>query len=173
MNTDGKTNPSPDRLRVILIGRNPGFTLVRICLLVALVFLLRAYVVLPVRMQGISMLPTYPAWGVNFVNRLAYHRSDPQRGDVVAIRTAGESVMYLKRIIGLPGESVEFRHGQVFINEQPLIEPYLKKPCHWEMPPTPVGPEEYFVVGDNRSMSQEDHTHGRTQRRRIVGRVLL
>src|SRR5262249_7346901 len=97
----------------------------------------------------------------------------PRRGDVVAIRLAGPHIMLMKRIIALPGETVAFHWGKTYINGRPLEEPYLRFPCDWEREPVTLGPDEYFVVGDNRSMPQVDHTFGRAGRERIVGRVML
>jgi len=163
----------PRWLTIAIIGRNPRFTLIRIVLLIAAVFLLRQFVLLPIRVKGPSMLPTYTENGINFVNRLAYLRSDPARGDVVAIRLAGEHVMFMKRIIGLPGETVAFHEGRVFINGQLLDEPYVKNACDWESPPKKLDPGWYYVVGDNRSMPELLHEEGRTPRERIVGKILL
>jgi len=92
---------------------------------------------------------------------------------VVAIRLAGEHVMYLKRIIALPGETIAFHEGHAIVNGKMLNEPYVKFPCNWEVPPEEVGPDEYYVVGDNRTMDYEGHTQGRATRDRIVGKVLL
>jgi signal peptidase I len=172
---EAKTQPVglPGWLRIVLIGRNPRRTLVRIAVLVAVVFLTRAYVLLPIRVKGPSMLPTYQEGGVNFVNRLAYHRSEPKRGDVVAIRLAGEHMMFMKRIIGLPGETVQFHDGHVLINGQILDEPYLARPCDWEGSPKTLAPGWYYVVGDNRSMPEMLHEEGMTPRYRIVGKILL
>jgi signal peptidase I len=137
------------------------------------VVLMWKFVLLPIRVEGISMLPTYRSNQVNLVNRLAYAFGEPQRGDVVAIRMAGENIMLLKRIIGLPGETVSFRHGKAFINGEPLEEPYLKLPSYWNMPGKKVEPGYFYVVGDNRSMAVTDHEHGRTERKKIVGKALL
>ena len=79
---------------------------------------------LPVRIEGNSMFPTYHDRGVNFVNRLAYRHIEPQRGDIVGIRMAGPSVMLMKRIVGLPGETVAFEHGRLIINGEE-IDPSL------------------------------------------------
>jgi len=79
----------------------------------------------------------------------------------------------LKRIIALPGETIGFHEGRAVVNGKVLDEPYLKFPCHWEHAPEQVGPDEYYVVGDNRSMEFEGHTQGRASRDRIVGKVLL
>jgi signal peptidase I len=162
----------PSWLQIILIGRNPRFTLVRIAVLVVTCFVVSKYVLLPIKVVGASMMPTYHN-GVNFVNRLAYAFHDPRRGDVVALRLAGHSVMFMKRIVGLPGETVAFHRGRVFINGSLLNEPYVKFDCDWERAPITLETDQYFVVGDNRSMPIEDHEMGEPHRNRIVGKVLL
>lgn len=162
----------PPWLRTVLIGRNPKLTLIRIVILVGVVFVARAFVLLPIRVKGPSMLPAYREGGINFVNRLAYARFNPKRGDVVAIRLAGTSIMYMKRIIGLPGETIEFRDGRVFINNRLLHEPYATE-CSWDISPETLGPGRYYVVGDNRSMPEYLHEKGQAARRRIVGKILL
>ncbi len=163
----------PGWLRVVLIGRRPQATLARIAVLVVTCFVTFRFILLPIRVDGISMLPTYHNGQFNCVNCLAYLRHEPQRGDVVSVRLAGTSIMYLKRIIGLPGETVAFHHGRAFINGRRLDEPYVKLPCNWEMDPVRCGPAQYYVVGDNRSMPFELHTKGRAERDHIVGKVLL
>ena len=165
--------PKPHWFQVMTIGRRPRLTLVRIVVLVVVCVILRQFVLLPIRVQGISMLPTYHTGQINCVNRLAYLRHEPQRGDVVSVRLAGDSIMLMKRIIGLPGESVAFHQGKTYINGEPLDEPYLKNPCDWEAGPFECATNEYYVVGDNRSMPFELHTQGRAERERIVGKVLL
>ena len=162
----------PAWLRTALIGRRPKRTLTRIVVLVAAVLLARAYVVLPIHVRGTSMLPTYQDGGVNLVNRLAYARSEPKRGDVVAIRLAGQSLMYLKRVVGLPGDTVAFHKGHLLINNEAVEEPYLNPGCDWEIPPETLAPGLYYVVGDNRSMPEKLHEKGKTPKQRIVGRVL-
>ncbi len=175
MATDTKGSSFSRWLRIITIGRNPKFTLIRIVMLIVLVFLVRHYVLLPVRIVGPSMLPTYQEHGVNFVNRLAYLHAEPQRGDVVAIRYAGEHRLLMKRVLGLPGETIEFRNGQVFINGAHLPEPYLTTnyPSTWTIPLETIKPGYYYVVGDNRTMPEQLHTKGEAARERIVGKILL
>jgi signal peptidase I len=169
MEADAKKSTFPGWLRRVLIGRNPKFTLVRIVVLVALIFVLRAFVLLPIRVSGESMLPTYQADGINFVNRLAYLHSEPQRGDIVAIRFSDEHIMMMKRVLGLPGETVALARGRVVVNGEMLDEPYVKIPGAWDMPPEKLGPHQYFVIGDNRAVS----VFGRADRNRIIGKVLL
>lgn len=197
MTDEEKTSTAPHWLRVVLIGRRPRFTLVRIAVLIVVVFVVFGFFLLPVRIDGPSMLPNYRTGGVNLVNRLAFLRQEPVRGDVVTIRVSGReylagelgrallhfnvdfsrlfrpSVMYMKRVVGLPGETVEFVQGKLLVNGQLVAEPYLRFSCYWNRPPQTLGPDQFFVVGDNRAMRMEDHTFGATERGRIVGKVLL
>lgn len=157
----------------MLFGRNPKATLIRIVILVTGCWVVFALVLLPIRVTGISMLPTYPNASLNVVNRLAYFRHEPQRGDVVSVRLTGLHVLFMKRIIGLPGETVAFAAGRVLINGKILDEPYEKFSCDWNRSPVTLAADDYFFVGDNRSMPEEDHTFGIQKRNRIVGKVLL
>ena len=196
-NQAGQSNVRPRQsglprwLRIAAIGRNPKATLVRLAVLIVTSFVVFKFILLPIRVEGISMLPTYQDRSVNFVNRLAYLWHEPQRRDVVGLRfsravtntPAGihqavslletPHVMLLKRIVGLPGETVAFADGRVLINGEVLDEPYEKTPCDWNRPSVKLGPDEYFVVGDNRTMSWEGHMFGRAQRSQIVGKAIL
>jgi len=160
---------------IVLVGRNPRFTAVRVAVYVLLVCVVFFWVriLIPIRVMGPSMEPTYRFGQVNFVNRWSFKFSPPARGDVVGVRMAGESVIYLKRIVGLPGERIRFRRGKVYINDEPLDEPYLRNPAPWNEAEMQLAPDEYFIVGDNRTMSARDHTHGAFKRSDLIGRVLL
>jgi len=174
MAVDAQLEPASSWAQRALIGRNPKRTLVRIAVLVVVSLLVFNYVLVPIRVDGGSMLPTYKERGINLVNRLAYLFHEPRRGDVVAVRLlAGGHRMYMKRIVGLPGETVAFHGGRLLINGQPLDEPYVRFPCAWEMQPKQVGPDQYYVVGDNRDNQLEGHVQGRAQRGFILGKVLL
>jgi signal peptidase I len=165
----------PAWLRIALIGRKPKRTLIRAAVLAVLCyvffkFFIFKFFLLPVRIEGNSMFPTYHDWGVNFVYRLAYRHAEPQRGDVVGIRMAGPSIMLMKRIVGLPGETVAFDHGVLLVNGAPIAEPYLKH--HSPAPPlepVTLDSNQYYVIGDNRMNSDR----GRIDRDRIVGKIVL
>jgi signal peptidase I len=159
--------------RQILFGRNPRRTTVRVLLLILASIVIFRWVLIPVRTDGISMEPTYESGRINLVNRLAYLSSSPARGDVVAIRLAGLHVLYIKRIVALPGERVSIAGGEVRIDGVPLSEPYVHYRRAWELLEVQLGPAEYFVVGDNRGMAAADHTFGRIDAFRIVGRVVF
>ena len=157
-----------------LIGRDPKRTLMRAVIWAGVIVLMSHFVLLPIRLRGPSMLPAYEDNSINVVNRLAYLFHPPQRGDVVVVRLpAGPKVMYCKRVIGLPGERVGFHRGEAIVNGHVLDEPYLKLPGNWERDAELVGPDEYYVVGDNRNMDIVFHEQGRAPRRRIMGKILL
>jgi signal peptidase I len=162
----------PGWLRIMLIGRNPKITLLRALILAVVCVVGYKSTLLHIRVEGISMAPTYQDGSAHFVNRIAYLFHEPQRGDVVSIELAGPHVMYLKRIIGLPGETVAFSDGHVLINGEVLDEPYEKTSCDWDLPPEKLGADQYFVVGDNRTMPPEDHVFGKAERNRILGRLI-
>jgi signal peptidase I len=175
METGATVARFPGWLRVALIGRNPKRTLVRAAVLAAFCFLFFKLfffkiIVLPVRIEGNSMFPTYHDRGINFVNRLSYRHSIPQRGDVVGIRMAGPSVMLMKRIVGLPGETVAFEHGHLVVNGAVIVEPYMKfrAPAPF-LEPVTLGPNQYYVIGDNRMNSDR----GWIDRDRIMGKIVL
>ena len=173
-NRDETPAPRPNWFRILTIGRRPGNTLLRVTVLIFVCLIVFGFrILLPIRVEGISMLPTYTDKSVHIINCLPYWFHGPQRGDIVSIRLAGIHVMYLKRIIALPGETIAFENGHAVVNGQPLAEPYEKWSCDWNMPPEKLAPGEYFVVGDNRTMPIELHVHGRVQRDRILGKILL
>jgi signal peptidase I len=177
MAVEPKTRGISGWLLAIVIGRRPDRTLIRLGVLLGLAlvaFLVFSFVLYPVQITGPSMYPTYRNGQINFINRLAYLNHEPQRGDVVGIRFSGNHVMYVKRIVGMPGESIAFSRGTIYINGKPLDEPYLKFPSKdWESLPKQLGSNEYYVVGDNRSMPFEYHEKGAAPRQRIIGKILL
>ncbi len=182
--TETRTGPPGGRgigwwLRILAVGRSPRRTLVRAAILAAVCVVVFKFMLWPMRVTGLSMTPAYADHSFNFVNRLAYLWHEPRRGDVVGIRLTpsqgwlAPGVLYLKRIVGLPGETISFVNGHLLVEGRPLNEPYEKGPCDWNVTPVKVKPDKYFVVGDNRSMPKEDHYFGQVERSRIAGRALL
>lgn len=155
-----------------VLGANPRAALVRIAILIGAAIVIFGFILLPVRMEGISMLPTYSG-GIDFANRWAYSWHPPERGDVVALRMAGPGVVYVKRIVGLPGERLEIAAGVVLIDGEPLVEPHVAHKQPWTMPELTLGADEYFVIGDNRGMAMRNHDFGRAPRARIIGRMIF
>jgi signal peptidase I len=160
-------------LRRIVFGLKPRRTLVRVLVLAALSVVTFRWVLSPIRAEGISMLPAYRSGSLHLVNRLAFAHSRPSRGDVIAIRLAGPHVVYVKRIVALPGERFAMVKGQAYINGTALAEPYVHKRAPWEIPEVTLTSRDYYVIGDNREMRAADHTFGRVDASRIMGRVLF
>jgi signal peptidase I len=126
-------------------------------------------VLIPMRIHGISMEPTYRDGTFNFCWRLHSLFSEPQRHDVVAVRFAGNKIMLLKRVVALEGEQIEFRGGKLWVDGKVIEEAYVRYPCDWNLPPRVVEKGSVYVVGDNRNMPIESHHFGQASIKRIVG----
>jgi len=158
--------------RRVLIGAAPRRTLARVVLLAATAYGVFGHLLIPVRGQGPSMRPTLEDGQFVLVNRLAYWNAEPQRGDVVALEVAGGRVVYIKRIVGMPGERIRIERGIVRVNGAALDEPYVRRRLPWEVDDVQLGDGEYLVIGDNRAMPQRNHDFGRARRERVLGRVI-
>ena len=91
---------------------------------------------------------------------------------MVAVRTTGVHILYLKRVIALPGETIAIEKGTVLINGEALAEPYVVNREPWEIAPVKMAPDRHFVIGDNRGMDQELHLFGKVETERILGKAL-
>ena len=143
-------------------------------ILIALVlYLLIDGLVARVRVENISMEPTLIQGEFVLVNKLAYRLGDMQRGDIVVFHyPLNPEEDYIKRIIGLPGDNIKIHHGQVFVNDHGLDEPYLVTPTlyagEWVVEDATV-----FVLGDNRNKSSDSHDWGTVPVENIVGKATL
>ena len=130
------------------------------------------YLLLPCVISGASMEPTVHSNGFTFCWSGKYLFHAPRRGDIVIIKY-DDGIFFLKRVVALPGETVEFRGGKLYIDGKARNEPYVKFPCDWEMEPVKVAPGQYYVVGDNRSMPFHQHQKGAVRSKRIIGAPLF
>jgi signal peptidase I len=153
----------------VIAGANPRRTAVRVLVLVVSAYIVFGYVLMPIRGVGISMEPTIVAGDLIFVNRIAYRFRNPERGDVVAVRIAGRSVVYVKRLLALPGDTVGFVDGVLWRNGAPVDESYVTKGADWQLEEVTLGSDDYFVVGDNRGMAMAQHDFGTATRGRLIG----
>jgi signal peptidase I len=145
-------------------------------LMVLIIYTLLNLVIPRYLVEGSSMEPNFHNGQRLFVSRMDYMFGEPERGHVVVFRNPkdpeGEDL--IKRIIGLPGETVHVEGGQVFINGAPIEEGYVKEQLtrtderEWAL-----GPDEFFVMGDNRNNSNDSFDFGPIQREAIVGRALV
>lgn len=127
-----------------------------------------------VRVDGFSMKPTLQDGEFVLVNRLAYRIGEPQRGDIIVFHFPLDpaSQDLIKRVIGLPGDVITTRGGVVFVNGQPLREPYIAAaPLYsgeWTVPP-----DQLYVLGDNRNDSSDSHSWGMLPVQEIVGKAVF
>ncbi len=122
---------------------------------------------------GQSMEPNLSERQRLIIDKVSYRFYPPQRNDIVVINMPGMSEMLVKRVIGLPGETVELRRGVVYVNGEPLPEPFPHDLGYQSTPPMTLGPLSYFVMGDNRDNSNDSRAFGPVKREYIVGRVWL
>jgi signal peptidase I len=122
-----------------------------------------------------SMEPNFQQGECIMVNKVCYRSSAPQRGQVIIFDPPFDSPHpYIKRVIGLPGEIVEIKDGQVFINEIPIDEPYIfPEPSqnNKDYGPEVLSDDEYFVLGDNRNNSNDSRAGWTVPRDNIIGRA--
>jgi signal peptidase I len=155
------------------------------------VFSLRAEVASPFRIPSSSMEPTlhcaHPSNGCEasysdhvLVNRLAYHFRDPHRGEIVvfqapraAAATCGEGGIYVKRLIGLPGEQVSEHNGRLYIDGRHLPDTYVPRAerDHESFDWPRLGSDQYFFLGDNRKDSCDSRLWGPVKRRALIGPI--
>jgi len=144
-------------------------------LLLALVaFALIRLVVQNYRIEGPSMLPNLHEGQFLAVNKLAYRLGPMQRGDVIVFYYPYASQQDLiKRVIGLPGDRLEIVRGQVWINGQALQEPYVQDPGTYSQPLTVIEPDHVFVMGDNRTNSNDSRRWGSLPMGGVIGKALF
>jgi signal peptidase I len=174
---DNDVQPSPTARRrralvdwVIVIG---------VALLVA--FLVRTFVLAHFVVDGTSMATTLHDGDRVFVNKLSYRLHDPGRGDVVVLHEINGTTDrdLIKRVIGLPGETIEMRNCDVTIDGRHLDEPYLDPRvvtpgnCGGDLQPTRVPQDHVFVMGDNRAGSLDSRNLGPIADKDLVGRAFV
>jgi signal peptidase I len=148
----------------------------------AIIIPVRYFLIQPFYVKGASMEPNFHDNEYLIIDEISYRLRTPDRGDVVVLRNPNRpSEFFIKRIIGLPGETVEIENGHVFItntinpNGKQLDEsPYLKKEVVTSgTTDVTLGPEEYIVLGDNRPSSLDSRTFGPIHRSEIIGRTWI
>ena len=155
------------------------FIVIIVALLVA--FLVRTFVLAHFVVDGTSMATTLHDDDRVFVNKLSYRLHDPNRGDVVVLHqiTGASERDLIKRVIGLPGETIEVRNCQVFVDGRALDEPYLDEAatvtgqCGGDVAATSVPEEHVYVMGDNRAGSQDSRALGPIAEDDLVGRAFV
>lgn len=126
-----------------------------------------------VRVEGASMTPTLQNGEYVLVSRLSYRTGEPQRGDIIVFSFPGDQKQDLiKRVIGLPGETITIRNNEVLVNGVKLEEPYIAQSPVYNGEWT-VREGELFVLGDNRNDSKDSHQWGLLPDENVIGKALL
>jgi signal peptidase I len=142
-------------------------------------FVLNTFIIANSKVPSGSMENTIMTGDHVIGSRLSYRFSDPERGDIVIFRFPdNEKIYYVKRIIGMPGDTVDIIDGKVYLNgsEEPLDEPYIREPMVPEAPMHFEVPEGcYFMLGDNRNYSMDARRWENTyvKREKIIAKVLF
>ena len=137
-------------------------------------FFIITFLYQPVRVEGISMLPRLEDEDRLFVNKFIYHFSNIERGDVIVFRYPRDpQTSYIKRVIAIPGDHVWIDRGQVYVNGKPLAEPYVPEEYRdtRSFEETTVPAEQYFVLGDHRSIAADSREFGLVKRDLIYGKA--
>lgn len=146
-----------------------------IVLAVALALLIRIFLFEIVQVKQTSMVPTLNDGDRVFVSNITYRISDPEFQDIVVIKIDKET-RYVKRVIGMPGDSVQIVDSKVYVNGKQIDEPYLSDDIVYEDYPLTTVPEgSYFVMGDNRpsSIDSRDPSVGLISREQFKSKVLF
>jgi signal peptidase I len=164
-----------------------------------IVFIIVVYVLVEMAaprflVEGPSMQPTFWDFQRLIISRIHYIVSDPERGDIVVFNDPGSQLgdpPLIKRAVGLPGDLIEFRQVtrpasspdgtpiavmELYINGEKVDEPYINEPCRPNMCPArswALGPNEYFLMGDNRNHSNDSRAFGPIPREYIIGEALV
>ncbi len=162
------SSPSLGRRMLRVLGE-----LLQTALIAFLLFIVVNLITARIRVEGISMEPSLHDGEFVVVNRVAYRWQEPDRGDVVVFHFPSDPRRrFIKRVIGLPGETVTIRDGLVLINGSVLEEPYLDEEprYHGEWR---IAPNEVFVLGDNRNNSSDSQNWGPLDITEIIGKAML
>jgi signal peptidase I len=172
---------------------------------ILLAFGVRIFVAEPRYIPSSSMEPTLQINDRLLIEKMSYRFRDPVRGEVIVFyppdkpAVPDNSKVYIKRVIGVPGDLIEIKDGQTFINDQPIAEPYIKEPMDYNLPYSgdqvcdscvdlaeidlvttnngevrfTVPPGNYWVMGDNRNRSLDSHAWGYLPAENVVGRAFF
>ncbi|MCD6310639.1 MAG: signal peptidase I [Candidatus Eremiobacteraeota bacterium] len=167
-----KNLPVSERVRNEIIEYSEAVIVAGILALFIIVYVARIFFI-----PSESMLPTLKIRDVIIVNKAVYRLAPPKRGEIVIFRpppkaNAGEK-QFIKRLIGLGGETIEVKEGKVFINGKPLNEPYIREPMYYDMKPVKIPKDGLFVMGDNRNNSDDSHIWGILPKKNLVGKAWL
>ena len=161
------------RARKRAVRREVWQWLLTIALTAVLALGIRTFVFELVRVEGPSMEPTLQSGDMLLVTKFDYIFTSPQRGDVVVCRYPNRDGTFIKRIVGLPGDTVMIKSGRTYVNDELLEESFVSYPADTDYGPVLVGDGQYLVMGDNRAVSHDSRADdvGTLRLDYIIGRA--
>lgn len=173
LNQDHLQNSSPNQENIWLE------TIKTFALAAVLAFGIRTFVAEARYIPSSSMENTLEINDRLLIEKISYHFRQPERGDIVVFSPTDKLIKqnfkdaFIKRVIGLPGETIEVKGGRVYVNNQPLRENYIKDKPTYNYGPVTVTEGEYLVLGDNRNNSYDSHYWGFVPKENIIGRAAV
>ena len=163
----GQAPAAPSRLRLLIRE------VLETILLTAIIYAVVNFATGRFRVEGDSMQPNLHPEQYVLVDKVSYRLGQPQRGDIVVFQyPLATERDFIKRVIGRPGEAVLVSGGVVSVNGQPLNEPYIAAPPAYTNTWV-LGPDDYFVLGDNRNNSSDSHNWGPLNRKYLIGKAIF
>lgn len=138
-------------------------------MVILVVVLIKTFVVSPIRVNGASMDPTLNDKDIMLLDEISYRFSDIERFDIVVVKEEDEYL--IKRVIGLPGETVEYKNDKLYIDGKYVKEDFKHKETFDFS--TTLGKDEYFIMGDNRTNSTDSRVFGPISRDKVMGKTSL
>ncbi len=143
-------------------------------ILAAIIFLLLQATVQSFIVVGSSMKPSLNSGQRLLISKAVYFFHEPERGDIVVfLSTTNPQMDYIKRVIALPGDTVEVKMGKVYVNGSQLRESYISVPPSYTLHEKQIPENNYFVLGDNRNNSNDSHNDWTVPRQNIIGKAWL
>ncbi|HZG38157.1 MAG TPA: signal peptidase I [Nodosilinea sp.] len=143
---------------------------------VLLAFGIRTFVAEARYIPSESMLPTLEINDRLIIDKVSYDFGQPQRGDIVVFMPPaelGQKEAFIKRLMGLPGDVIEVKNGQLYVDGEPQAEPYIAAKPDYQYGPVTVPPDAYLVLGDNRNKSFDSHYWGFVPQDHVIGRAVF
>ncbi|AUC61036.1 signal peptidase I [Cyanobacterium sp. HL-69] len=173
-------SPKPETNKAVKKEENPIIEIVKTVVMAGILsFGIRTFVAEARYIPSSSMEPTLQINDRLIIEKMTYRFRQPERGEIIvfdateAIQQLGWNGAFIKRVIGLPGDEVMVRNGDVQVNGQILKEPYIKNAPKYDFGPVVVPKNSYLVLGDNRNNSSDSHVWGYVPDENIIGRATV